>query len=291
MNENWFTLIEQPFAIIILIIGMFGVGLLQDSRQIKEALKAPKIFIVTLLMQWVVIPSLAYALFKSGWLAKGLGLGIFLFAISPAGSMSNMVTLICKGNIAISITLCLLSNLFIFILVPIYLSLTSLEGAQLEKWGILRDLLFSIVLPISIGMTLKSRLSSNRVEKLANSCIRLSKFLLLIYFVLTLASGRLNLFEFGIYPLFFMYGFSIVPFYILHLILFLMQYEWKENIAACVEVTVKNTPAAIVIANAVQSEGSTLFSIYVCSGITFIFALTHMWTQKSGWTFKPYRLR
>src|SRR5512145_1933541 len=89
---------------VVLATIVFGAALdlrLADFRRILVSPKGPAI---GLLVQFALTPAIASLIV---WLvapAPSLGLGIALVAACPGGAASNFVTMLARGNVALSLT-------------------------------------------------------------------------------------------------------------------------------------------------------------------------------------------
>ena len=92
---------------IILAFVMFGVALGIKPRTIKELVSNPKSIFVGILLQWFALPALTLVvvLILSPLITPMIALGMILVASCPGGNISNFLSSLSKGNVALSITL------------------------------------------------------------------------------------------------------------------------------------------------------------------------------------------
>ncbi len=103
----------------ILAFLMFGIALdlkVEHFRRLKEE---PRKAIAGLLSQYVVLPLLTFLIVIIMQPCPSIALGIFLLGACPGGNMSNFLSSLAKGNVALSVTLTASSTLLAPILTPL----------------------------------------------------------------------------------------------------------------------------------------------------------------------------
>ena len=92
---------------IILAFVMFGVALGIKFQTFKDVFTKPKSVIVGVLLQWVALPAVTFAiaLALSPWITPMIALGMILVASCPGGNISNFISSLSKGNIELSVSM------------------------------------------------------------------------------------------------------------------------------------------------------------------------------------------
>lgn len=106
---------------IILAFVMFGVALGIKPRTIKDIIKKPKSIITGILLQWVALPAITFAvaITLSPLITPMIALGMILVASCPGGNISNFLSSLSKGNIVLSVSLTALTTAMAPIITPI----------------------------------------------------------------------------------------------------------------------------------------------------------------------------
>ena len=106
---------------IILALVMFGVALDIKPRMLKEIVKKPKSIVVGILLQWVALPALTFgvALALNPLITPMIALGMILVASCPGGNISNFLSVLSKGNGALSVSLTAITTSFSPIITPL----------------------------------------------------------------------------------------------------------------------------------------------------------------------------
>ncbi len=151
---------------ITLGIIMFGVALNLTWDDFRRIVQQPKAAITGLLSQFFLLPLLTLILVWTVKPCPGMALGMFLVASCPGGNVSNFMSLMAKGNVALSVSLSAVSTLASMIMTPINFAFWSqwyppaaaeLEKIAIDPWSILSSIFLLLVLPLSLGMFFTSR--------------------------------------------------------------------------------------------------------------------------------------
>lgn len=148
-----------PFSLAFI---MYGMGITLTVSDFTRIIKHPKAVIYGLSVQTLVFPLVGYALIKIFNFDTSIAIGIIILTACPGGATSNMVTQICRGNIALSITLTALTTftsifttqLLLSFALP-YFSVDPSTPIVLPFWDTTQQILLITGLPIGLGMITK----------------------------------------------------------------------------------------------------------------------------------------
>ena len=104
----------------ILAFVMFGVALGIKTQTFKDVFKNPKSVIVGIILQWVGLPAVTFAiaLALSPWITPMIALGMILVASCPGGNISNFISSLSKGNVELSISMTAVTTAFAPLVTP-----------------------------------------------------------------------------------------------------------------------------------------------------------------------------
>jgi BASS family bile acid:Na+ symporter len=88
-----------------LIFVMFGMGLGLRPEDFVRVVAAPKAKLLGLALQLLALPAIAFALASVFRLPGDLAAGLMLVAACPGGPTSNIITLLSRGDTALSVSL------------------------------------------------------------------------------------------------------------------------------------------------------------------------------------------
>lgn len=146
--------IDTSWVNYLLIVVMFGMGLTMNPKDFALILKRPKEIIVGCLAQFIIMPTLAFALCKLFNLDSALTAGVVLVGTCPGGTASNVITYFSKGDVALSVGMTTVNTLLAPILTPAitYLLLQTTVTVDIRAmfWSIIQV----IILPIALGFVI-----------------------------------------------------------------------------------------------------------------------------------------
>ena len=105
---------------IILAFVMFGVALGIKMQALKDIVHKPKSIIVGLMLQWFALPAITFlvAMALNPLITPMIALGMILIASCPGGNISNFLSALSNGNIALSVSLTAITTAMAPIITP-----------------------------------------------------------------------------------------------------------------------------------------------------------------------------
>ena len=156
------TLLTKVFLPLSLAIIMLGMGMTLIPADFTRIVTYPKAVLVGLTNQLVFLPIIGFSLAIAFDLDPTMAVGIMILACCPGGPTSNLITQICNGNIALSVTLTAIASFASIVTIPIVLSMAldyfgSGSGVviKLPIMDTVLQILVITVIPISIGMLIR----------------------------------------------------------------------------------------------------------------------------------------
>lgn len=131
---------------------MLAMGLTLTGRDFAILAKSPGAMIVGAAAQFTVMPLLAWGVAHALHLSPGLTVGLILVGCCPGGVSSNIMSFLCKGDVAYSVGMTAVSTLLAPIATP---ALTAwLAGAQVpvDAVGMFKSILWITLLPVLSGV-------------------------------------------------------------------------------------------------------------------------------------------
>ena len=140
---------------------MFGVALELTLDDFKRLGARPRSFIVGLVAQFFLLPALTFLLILliDPW--PSVALGMLLVAACPGGNVSNFMSLLAKGNAALSVSLTAFSTLAALVMTPfnfafwgkLYASTNDHFGTiSLDPFAMFQTIVLVIGIPLLAGM-------------------------------------------------------------------------------------------------------------------------------------------
>lgn len=193
---------EYPLASSQLFLAMLGMGALLAPQDFLLEIKRPKGLMIGLGFQWLMVPLIAVILGFLLPIPAGIAVGLMLIAAVPGGTLSNILTHFGGGNIALSISLTSITTVAALVTTPLLLHVMISEylpnDFEMPTARIAQDILLALIIPLLIGMFIKTKASQKNSELFSKWVIRLSLALIVVMAVGAGGSGRLDPHAYGL---------------------------------------------------------------------------------------------
>lgn len=112
---------EMTLVNIVLALVMFGVALGIKVQTFKDVFKNPKSIFVGVMMQWVALPAVTFAIamLLTPWITPMVAIGMLLVASCPGGNISNFMSSYAKGNTELSVSMTAVTTALAPIITPL----------------------------------------------------------------------------------------------------------------------------------------------------------------------------
>ncbi len=151
-SENSTILLNLTIALI-----MFGVALELKPEDFKRIFRQPKAAFVGILSQFFLLPFFTFLLAISlrNYITPSVGLGMILVAACPGGNISNFISSLARGNIALSVSLTAFSSLAGLLMTPFNFAFWGNLFMKAYSMGASSELLRPLVIdPVSVFQTI-----------------------------------------------------------------------------------------------------------------------------------------
>ena len=149
---------------ILLGIVMFGMGMTLRFKDFKLIFQRPRDVLIGALAQFTIMPLIAFLIVKIFSLPPELAIGVILVGTCPGGTSSNVMTYIAKGDIALSVSMTMLTTILSPIVTPLLMLLLAGEWIEISLSAMMISILQVVILPIALGITINAALG-NVVKK------------------------------------------------------------------------------------------------------------------------------
>ena len=122
MSDDFIAFVNTVWVPVGLMLIMFSMGLTLTLGHFALVFRNAKAVAAGLGGQLFLMPLLALAIGMLFRLSPELALGMFIVAICPAGTTSNALTFVGRGNVALAVVLTALSSLVTVFSIPLLLS-------------------------------------------------------------------------------------------------------------------------------------------------------------------------
>jgi BASS family bile acid:Na+ symporter len=173
-----FTWVEGNTQTVILGIIMLTMGLTLTPDDFRLLARRPVDILIGAAAQFTIMPLVAYSL---SWLfglvpsfapySTAMAIGIILVGCCPGGVSSNIMSFLCKGDVAYSVGMTCASTLLAPVLTPLLVLWLAGARVDVDAWGMFQQILIVTIIPIAIGFVLNVWLGHKDVFKKIQGCM------------------------------------------------------------------------------------------------------------------------
>jgi len=173
------------FLNITLAFIMFGVALDIKTEHFKDILRNPKSAIIGFVSQTFLLPALTFLLVLVLNPTPTVALGMILVAACPGGNISNFISSMSRGNVALSVSLTAISTTAAIFFTPFnfalwgnfYIDFYNAHGAanlvrplEIDKIQMFQTVFILLGIPVIIGLFVAKKfpLLTNKIKKPIN---------------------------------------------------------------------------------------------------------------------------
>lgn len=142
----------QPLISVMLGVIMLGMGITLTFDDFRRVLALPRQVLCGTVLQFTVMP---LAGFFSAWLwglQPGLAVGLILVACCPGGTASNVISYLARANVALSVTMTMVSTLAAILLTPVLTGWLGGVFVQIDRWSLFQSMLSVVLVPVVAGV-------------------------------------------------------------------------------------------------------------------------------------------
>lgn len=136
----------------LLVAIMFFMGVTLRLEDFSRVLKKPKPIILTVILQFTIMPLAALLLSKALGFSTELLIGMVLVGAVSGGTASNVITYLAKGDVALSITMTITSTLLSIIATPFLTLIYVGQSVPVPASAMFLSILQLVLAPVLIGV-------------------------------------------------------------------------------------------------------------------------------------------
>lgn len=183
---------------------MFGVALDIKLEHFKAVIFKPKSAIVGVISQFLVLPAVTFLFIILLNPTPTVALGMILIAACPGGNISNFMSAMAKGNVALSVSLTAVATLAATFMTPLNFALwgklfikhyntsagTLLVPIEIDLWQMVQTVVILLGIPVVLGLMFSQYLP--KLTAKIKKPIRQLSIVIFIGFVIVLLSANFD---------------------------------------------------------------------------------------------------
>jgi BASS family bile acid:Na+ symporter len=278
MMEDFFSIYLLPLSLSIIMMGM---GLSLEKRDFTNVIRYPKPIVTGVISQVFILPLVAFLLFSFTNLDPFIKVGFILITACAGGSATNVITLILKGNLALSISLTAINSLIILVSLPLIVNLGLVvfvgeeKSIHLDVMNTILNIFFTIIIPTFLGMSVRHyfyrfALKAQAYLRILLPAILLSVFIVILFFNEDNSGSSVHDFL-KIAPWALLLNF--ISMLVVYLLAKNLRLGGKNNFTISIEVGLKNSIVGIFVAETLLNNYDMAMVSVVYGSITFFSTL------------------
>ena len=163
--RDTFSWVRNDVQTVILGLIMLTMGMSLTKKDFENLMASPKHILLGTFAQFTVMPFIAFGLTHLLNLPLAIGLGLLLVGCCPGGVSSNIMSYLCKGDIAFSVGMTTVNTLLAPVVTPMLLLWLTGEDVDIDAIGMFKNILIVTLIPVTIGYIINSFLSDKKQYK------------------------------------------------------------------------------------------------------------------------------
>ncbi len=134
---------------------MLGMGFTLKFEDFLLVWRRPSLIGLGVFSQFLIMPAWGAFLAWALNLPTEIAVGVILVSCCPGGTASNVVVFLAKANVALSVSLTLVSTLLAVFLTPLLTELYAGHYVPIDAWSLLKSILLVVLFPLLVGVMWK----------------------------------------------------------------------------------------------------------------------------------------
>lgn len=243
----------KPLVSYLFGILTFSSALSISLKDFFNTMKRPKFMVVYWIGSLILMPlfsvGMAYLFFKGN---AGIISGYALLRAIPTAVVGTIWASVFSGNMGIALSILIIDTLIAPIMTPFILKLLIGSSIQINSSGMMKSLIFMVVLPSIAGMLI-NQLSKGKVTENIAPCLKpISKIFLLIVIMINTSQVAERLIAEAsisyVYMAFVSLAVAAFGYVVGYLFSRLFHFDRKDSVSITFATAMRNVSAALVLA-------------------------------------------
>ncbi|MDM7539425.1 bile acid:sodium symporter family protein [Leuconostoc mesenteroides] len=173
---------------ILLMIALFGMGITLTPNDFKRVARNPLQVILGTIAHYVIMPFIAFLLVHLFGLTGAAAVGVILVGSAPSGTSSNVMSFLSGGDVALDVSIGLLSTLLAPVMIPTLLKLLAGKWVNVPFSSMFFSAFQIVVIPIVLGIIVHT-IFKEHVQKVIEIMPLISQVAILVIILAVLSAN------------------------------------------------------------------------------------------------------
>ncbi|WP_273731249.1 bile acid:sodium symporter family protein [Leuconostoc mesenteroides] len=173
---------------ILLMIVLFGMGITLTPNDFKRVARNPLQVILGTIAHYVIMPFIAFLLVHLFGLTGAAAVGVILVGSAPSGTSSNVMSFLSGGDVALDVSIGLLSTLLAPVMIPTLLKLLAGKWVNVPFSSMFFSAFQIVVIPIVLGIIVHT-IFKEHVQKVIETMPLISQVAILVIILAVLSAN------------------------------------------------------------------------------------------------------
>lgn len=238
---------RQTWIVYLLGAVMFCMGISLTVQDFKHALERYPLIIFALLLQFGLMPLIAWQLSTWAGLSVALTAGMILVGSVPGGTASNVICYLSKGDVALSITITTISTFLAIVVTPLLAYAYLNHTIEISIINMMWSIFYIVGLPVSLGVAL-NHFASIIVKPLQRFAADTSILLICLIIAIIVALNKENLLSVSLVITGLVLAHNLLGLFIGYILTLLLTRNKKLSKTIAIEVGMQNSGLAVALA-------------------------------------------
>lgn len=155
----------KPLMEWFFALTMLGIGALLTVKDFEPIFKKPRLVLLGILAQFIIMPLAAFAIVKLLKLPSAVAFGLILAGAVPDAMAAGVMSYIAEADVALSVALTTGTTLIAPVVTPALMYVLAREYVPVQFWPMMMSIMLMVILPLFAGLALRHRFQAS-VEKM-----------------------------------------------------------------------------------------------------------------------------
>ena len=157
-----FAWVKGYYQIAVLGFIMLTMGLTLTKDDFRILVSRPVDMLIGVVAQYALMPLVAWSAVHLLGLPRPVGVGLVLVGCCPGGVSSNIMSFLCKGDVAFSVGMTTATTLMAPFMTPLLMLWLAGENVDVDAVGMFVSILNVTIFPVAVGFLANAALDGNK---------------------------------------------------------------------------------------------------------------------------------